>query len=237
MPLTCASFRPVQDQQTLRSCFPQVISSQPAPRPEMIIGPPSKLWLEKDSLEDAQRLRGGGMGCACCGGGGNTQQASPLEPQPELTENKPVREEQPAPKAPSKQQVPRLSLPTPPSQASQAGPSEKPSSATRSTGATLQAPSRSTRTYSSPAAPSIPPAPQSSEQSRDRRQTLPSKLSPNKSNQVSSPSGPPPIPEGFIDYGGGIMRSPAFPPSVHIAGGSRKGAGGPPPVTAPFMKD
>ncbi|CAE7202577.1 unnamed protein product [Rhizoctonia solani] len=179
MPLARAYFRPVQDQQTSRSYFPQVISSQPAPQPEMIIGPPSTPWLEKDLLEGTQRLRGGGVECVCCGGGDNSQQLSPLEPQPELADNENVRR----------------------------------------------------------AALSISPAHQASERSRDRHQTLPSKLAANKSNLITSSWGSPSTLEGAIDYGGGIMQNPAFPPSVHIAGGSRKGAGGPPPVTAPFMKD
>ncbi|CAE6446499.1 unnamed protein product [Rhizoctonia solani] len=237
MPLrtyACASFLPVRDRQTPRSCFPRVISSQPAPQLGMIIGPPSKSWLEKDSLEDAERLRGGGLGCACCGGDGNSQQLPPLEPQPNLAENKTTPTEQTTPKAPSKQQVPRLSQPTPP----QPKPSEKTPSDTKSTGTTLAVPSRSSRTHSSPSAPpTIPAVSQASGPSRTRHQTLPSKFSTSKPTQVSSPSSSPPMPEGTIDYGRGVIQSPAFPPSVHIVGGNRKAAGGPPPITAPFMKD
>ncbi|KDN39281.1 hypothetical protein RSAG8_08916, partial [Rhizoctonia solani AG-8 WAC10335] len=237
MPLrtyACPPFRPARDRQTLGSRFPLVISSQPTPQPGMIIGPPSESCLEKDLLQDAQRLRGGGL-CGCCGGG-DPQRPSPLEPQPSLAGNK-TTTEQATPKAPANQQVPLLSQPTPPKQASQTGPSEKTPSATKSTGATLAAPSRSSRTISSPASPPpIPPVSQPSGQSRPRHKTLPSKLSANQPTQASSLSSSP-ILEGTIDYGGGVMRSPAFPPSVHVAGGSRKAAGGPPPITAPFMKD
>ncbi|CAE6501284.1 unnamed protein product [Rhizoctonia solani] len=234
MPLrtyACAPFHPARDRQTLGSRFPLVISSQPTPQLGMIIGPPLESCLEKDLLQDAQRLRGGGL-CGCCGGG-NAQRRSPLEPQPDLPEIETTRTEQATPKAASKEQAPRSPRPPPPNQTSQTEPSEKTPSATKPTGATLAAPNRSNRTLSSPAAPPQPVS-QTSEQSRTRRQTLPSKLF---ANQPTLPSSSSPIPEGTIDYGGGIMRSPAFPPSVHVAGGSRKVAGGPLLITAPFMKD
>ncbi|KAG8714154.1 hypothetical protein FRC11_009588 [Ceratobasidium sp. 423] len=147
------------------------------------------------------------------------------------------RSEPAAPKPPANQRVPRLSQPTPPNHTVQAGPSDKTLNVVKSTEGTLAVPDRSGtgRTLSSPAPPTIASTSQPSGPSRARHQTLPSKLSANKPGQLSSPG--PSIPEGSFDYGGGVMQSPAFPPSVHIAGGSRKTAGAPPPVTAPFMKD
>ncbi|KAG8731393.1 hypothetical protein FRC11_004293, partial [Ceratobasidium sp. 423] len=155
---------------------------------------------------------------------------------PHMAEAQTSRSEPAAPK-PVNQRAPRLSQPTPPNQAVQAGSLDKSPNTTKSTEGTLVAPGRSgtSRTLSSPAQPTIASTPLPSGSSRARHQTLPSKLSANKPGQISSPG--PSIPEGSIDYGGGVMRSPAFPPSVHIAGGSRKTAGAPPPVTAPFMKD
>ncbi|KAJ1302468.1 hypothetical protein OPQ81_002786 [Rhizoctonia solani] len=205
----------------------------------MIIEPPSKTWLEKGLQEDVQRLRGGGLGFVCCGGGGGVgaQPPSPLEPQPEV---RTARQEQITQNPLANQQVPQLSQSIPPTQAPQVAASENNSNTIKAMGGTLAVPGRSAtgRTHSLPAAPpAIASTPQHSEQSRTRHQTLPSKLPATKPGQLSSPSGAAPIPEGSIDYGGGIMRSPAFPPSVHIAGGSRKTAGGPPPVVASFMKD
>ncbi|QRV95245.1 hypothetical protein RhiJN_23263 [Ceratobasidium sp. AG-Ba] len=77
----------------------------------MTIRPRSNSQLEKDLVDEPQRLRGGGLGCACCGGKDDSQQRSPLEPQPEAAQAQ-TREEQ-ASKPPAKQHIPRVSEPTP----------------------------------------------------------------------------------------------------------------------------
>ncbi|QRV80675.1 hypothetical protein RhiJN_08690 [Ceratobasidium sp. AG-Ba] len=93
------------------------MSSQPSPQRGMIVRPRSKSELEKDLLDDPQRLRGGGLACACCGDNGDSQRRSPLEPQPETTKSR-TREAQET-KPPANQEVPRLSKPIPPEPISQ----------------------------------------------------------------------------------------------------------------------
>ncbi|CAE6536461.1 unnamed protein product [Rhizoctonia solani] len=236
----CLSFHQVQNRQHLKSYFPGVISSQPSPRLGMVIALPPAARLEKDLLEDAERLRGGGLGCACCGSG--DVQSSPLEPQPpqpppaqsqsdspQTTQT--VRKEQPT--KPPGGRVPRLSEPTPPSHAARARMvSTTPVSAQPS----LAPPRAETgRAHSSPAPPSTLPSTTSHPNTRGRYTTLPSKLQPAQRVSASSP-GSPTVLEGPIHYPGGIIRSPAFPPSVP-AGAGRIADGGPPAAQAPFMKD
>ncbi|CEL53403.1 hypothetical protein RSOLAG1IB_11335 [Rhizoctonia solani AG-1 IB] len=195
----------------------------------MTIGPPFISWIEEQALEDAQRLRGGRLGCACCGDKNDGERPSPLEPQPDAARPEPVAQKVPT------RTAPQLSQPVPPTQASQAGSSKKLAGASKSPDDLLTAPGRADtgRTRSSPGVqPAIPPM----AQTRTRHQTLPSRLSANQPTQSPLPSVSP-IPEDTIDYGGGLMRSPAFPPSVHVAAGSRKTSGAPPAAKPPFMKD
>ncbi|GAB1528575.1 hypothetical protein RhiTH_011769 [Rhizoctonia solani] len=208
----------------------------------MVIAPLPVGTLEKHS-SDAERLRGGG---GCCGGGKNRgaegQRPSPSGPQPAAqipqpgasqATNKAPEANQPT--KPVSTRAPRLSEPTPSSQTAQKTVAP---TAMASGGSSLAPPKvEAGRANSSPTKPSKLSLVSQSATSRERRSTLPSAVS-TPPQQVSAWSNDaPPVAEGPIRYPGGVIRNPAFPPSVYTTGGGRVAPSGPIPTPPPFMKD
>ncbi|KAF8671153.1 hypothetical protein RHS04_08480 [Rhizoctonia solani] len=240
----CLSFYQVYDEQRSSSRFPGVISSQPTPRSGMVIAPLPVGTLEKHS-SGAERLRGGG---GCCGGGGGGknrgaggQPPSPLGaqpaaqiPQPDVSQATRKAPEASQPAKPVSARAPRLSESTPSSQTAR---KIVVSAATASAGSSLAPPkAEAGRANSSPTKPSkLSPVSQPATH-RTRHLTLPSAFTPPQQASASS-TGTPPVLDGPIHYPGGVIRSPAFPPSVYAAGGARVVSSGPSPSPPPFMND
>ncbi|KAH7338627.1 hypothetical protein B0J17DRAFT_767711 [Rhizoctonia solani] len=215
----CLSTHHERDQQRSGSRFSGVISTPPTFQPEMRTIPPPGPRPKQESFDNAERLRGGALACACCGGGGGSQPS--LNPQPEAvpetsqatqtSSRVPVNETQQTSQPPPSQPVQK-----PPRTPTKPSDSSLPASTTQGEAARMRSVSLHPVTSS-----------RTADQKRRQANSLPSKNTAQTAQTASTGSGVlSPVYEVPANRG-----NPAVPMSVSTISSTR-GA----PVKAPFVR-